>query len=215
VNQVRKLAIPRGKAIMAATGANQEWKTLNLRKRAFIIRVKMNTIIILCGSNDSGKTATMKGFFVIDKNTRSPHDYIERKLDGRIVCAFSFGSPQEKVQKFCAVEKVQDNIQRRIDECNKKASSKPYILIIPFTMSGSRIQKKKINEDCIIKPINWLKKDFHIFVIHLRKGKARNLKEQDDLMKDLAIEKIETTKKDYDKSSDLINILRQKIFPNT
>jgi hypothetical protein len=172
----------------------------------------MNSIVILCGGNNCGKTATMKGFFGIEESTPSPNYYVERKFEGKTVCAVSFASPQEK-SPFCNVGKVQENIQRRIDQCNEKASSKPYILIIPFTMSGSRTEKKKINKECIVKPINWLKKNFNVFVIYLRKTNIRNLKEKDDLMKDMAIATIETTRKDYNKSVELEKALREKVLP--
>ena len=102
----------------------------------------MNTIVILCGANSCGKTTTLKGFFGIAKTADSPEYYVERKLDGKTVCAVSFGSPQEQ-SPFCIVERVQGNINRRINECDGKAATKPYFLIIPFTMSGSRKKKEK------------------------------------------------------------------------
>lgn len=120
----------------------------------------MNNVVILCGANSCGKSTTLKGFFGIAKTADAP-EYNERKIDGKTVCAVSlgvtFGSPQEQ-SPFCNVVKVQENIKTRIIECDRKATSKPYFLIIPFTMSGSRKKKKKVNEDCILKPIEELKK---------------------------------------------------------
>lgn len=172
----------------------------------------MNSIVILCGGNSCGKTTTMRSFFKIKDGTPSPDSYVERKFEGKIICAVSFGSPQEQ-SPFCNVDRVQENIQRRIDECNEKATSKPYILIIPFTMSGSRTQKKKINKECILNPISELARNFKVYIIYLRKMNAHHLTEKDDLMKDRAIDTIMTTKDDYDKSNELEKSLKEKILP--
>ncbi len=174
----------------------------------------MNNIVILCGANDCGKTSTLKGFFGIDTNAESPEYYVERKLDGKTVCAVGFSSPQEQVHDFCNVTKVKENINRRVSECDKKATSKPYFLIIPFTMSGSRRKKKKVNEDCILKPIEELKKRFNVFVIYLRKTNTHHRKEKDALMEPIAMHPyIPTTKKDYDKSKELEKFLIEHVFP--
>jgi energy-coupling factor transporter ATP-binding protein EcfA2 len=174
----------------------------------------MNNIVILCGANSCGKSTTLKGFFGIAETADAP-EYNERKLDGKIVCSVSFGvtfgSPQEQ-SPFCNVERVQENINSRIRECDKKATSKPYFLIIPFTMSGSRKKKKKVNADCILKPIEELRKKHHVFVVYLRKTNTHHLKEKDALMKDIAIATIPTTEEDYDKSKDLEKVLRDKIL---
>jgi ABC-type multidrug transport system ATPase subunit len=55
----------------------------------------MNTIVILCGGNNSGKTTTLKTFFHV-KSKRSPGFYVERRLDGKIVCAFSLALLKNK-----------------------------------------------------------------------------------------------------------------------
>lgn len=141
----------------------------------------------------------------------SPESYIERKLDGKIICAVSFSSPQEQ-EPFCEVELINDNIKKRIIECENNTNGEPYVLIIPFTMSGSRKKRKKINEDCILKPIERLKERFKVFVIYLRKTNARNLKEKDALMRKVASITIETTRKDYDKSAELEKFLRQVVI---
>jgi hypothetical protein len=132
------------------------------------------------------------------------------------VCAFSFGSSQEKVNDFCNVDKVLMNIDRRIKECDEKATSKPHFLIIPFTMSASPKRKKKINKDCILKPIEELENRFDVFVIYLRKTNTHHLKEKDALMEPIAMRPyIQTTKKDYDKSKELKKFLIEKIFPRS
>jgi len=171
----------------------------------------MNTIVILCGANSCGKTSTLKGFFGIRKNVKSPEYYIERKLDGMTVCAVSFGSPQEQ-SDFCDVIQVQKNIKERTQTCDKESKVKPYTLLIPFTMSGSRKKRKKVNKDCIIKPIEELRKSFKVFVIYLRKTNTHYRAEKDALMKDIAVKTIETTKEDFDKSIELEKFLKEKVL---
>jgi ABC-type sugar transport system ATPase subunit len=170
----------------------------------------MNKIVILCGSNNSGKTTTLRRFFRIKDIDASPSSYVERKFNSRIVCAVSFSSPQER-SVFCNVEQVQDDINERIQTCDEKSKGEPYILLIPFTMSGSRTKKEKLNQECIISPIEELKKRFKVYVLYLRKTNTMNLAEKDALMKKIAIAEIETAKTDYDKSKELENFLKEKI----
>jgi ABC-type cobalamin/Fe3+-siderophores transport system ATPase subunit len=168
----------------------------------------MNSIVILCGGDSCGKTTTLKGFFGVNKEDKSPHFYVQRKLEDKIVCAVKFASPQEK-EKFCNVENVNKNIENRITECETKTEGKQYILLIPFTMSGKKKERKKINTDCIIEPIEKLKGKFRVFVIYLRKTNAHNLAEKDALMAKVATKRIETTKNDFDSSAELEKFLRE------
>lgn len=170
----------------------------------------MHSIVILCGGNRCGKTTTLKGFFKI-KSAKSPESYVERKLDGKRICAVSFCSPQEQ-EPFCKVELVNGNIKNRILECENNTNSEPYILIVPFTMSVSKADRTKLNKDCILKPIEELKKKFKVFVIYLRKTNAQNLAQKDALMEQVALKTIETTKDDYDKSEELEKYLREVVI---
>ena len=82
-------------------------------------------------------------------------------------------------------------------------------------MSGSIEKKKKVNEDCILKPIRELQKTFRVFVICLRKTNTHHLKEKDALMEGLAITRISSKPdryEDYEKSKDLEKVLREKIL---
>lgn len=173
----------------------------------------MNAIVILCGSNNSGKTSTIKGFFGGKYSlTESRAHFYERILDGKKVFAVNAGSPQEIVKEFCRVKLVNKNIEKRISECNEKAESQSYIVVIPFTMSGSRKKREKINKDCILKPIEKMKEKFKVFVIYLRKANAQNLAEKDVLMAKVASITIETTREDYDKSAELEKFLREEVI---
>jgi ABC-type cobalamin/Fe3+-siderophores transport system ATPase subunit len=170
----------------------------------------MNSIVILCGGNSCGKTTTLKGFFKV-KSAHSPKSYVERKLDGKRVCAVSFGSPQEQ-EPFCKVELVNGNIRNRISECKQNTNGEPYILVIPFTMSVSKADRTKLNKDCILKPIKELQKMFKVFVIYLRKTNTRSLAKKDALMEQVALKTIETTKDDYDKSAELEKYVREAVI---
>ncbi len=170
----------------------------------------------------AGNQLLLKGFFGIAETADAPQ-YNERKLDGKTVCAVSFGvtfgSPQEQ-SPFCEVDSVIKNIKDRISECEGKTTSKSYFLIIPFTISGSREKKKKVNSACILKPIEELTKSYRVFVIYLRKKNTHYRKEKDALVEEIALIKdvvvirppILTTKEDYDKSDELEKVLKEKIL---
>jgi GTPase SAR1 family protein len=172
----------------------------------------MNAIVIICGGNSCGKTTTIRKFFQGRVSlTVSGKEFFERTFDGKRIYAIDSGSPQER-NRFCRVERVNKNIQDRIDECNEKADRQSYILIIPFTMSVSNADRTKLNEDCILKPIEELKKAFNVFVIYLKKTNAQNRAEKDALMKRIATAEIETTKQDCDKSAELETFLRKEVI---
>ena len=80
-----------------------------------------------------------------------------------------------------------------------------------------------MNKDCILKPIKELRKNYHVFVIYLRKSNTHRLKDKDALIEEIAaIEEglvvrpfIETTREDRDncdKSNDLKKRLEEKIL---
>jgi len=170
----------------------------------------MNSIVILCGGTNCGKTATLRGFFRIDYSPRR-RTYIQRVLKGKVVGAVSFGSPQEQ-EEYCNVKDVNKNIKERIEICGNYTSGKPYILLIPFTMRGSSKRGEKINTECILKPIETLKRKFKVFIIYLRKVSSKN-EERDALMKCLAPSiTIETTPQDCDKSEELERFLKQLVI---
>jgi hypothetical protein len=174
----------------------------------------MNTIVILCGSNCSGKTSTIKGFFngkyaLIDNHMH----FFERTLDGVRVYAVNSGSPHELVKDFCRVDLVNRNIERRIEECDKRAGGQSYILIIPFTISENQ-DRTRLNDTCILEPISELKKKFTVFTLYLNKKNARRQSQKDALMKLVKDDEIETKENDCDKSAWLEDFIRKHILSN-
>lgn len=149
----------------------------------------MKTIILLCGSNEVGKTRTLKKFFGISfENRLHPNQVLEKIIDGKQVYAVSLSSPQELTRVFCNVEEVKRRISQRIEKCEMKAKEKNYVLIIPHGVySGRGKNKGQLNERCVLEPIEWLRKlGFNVFVIYLRKASARFLTQIDMLVRKIA-----------------------------
>ena len=109
---------------------------------------------------------------------------------------------------------VQKGIKKRVSECVEKLNGKPYALLIPFTMSTSTLNRKKLNVNCIIKPIKELRQKFNVFVVYLRKTKAQNQKEKNALMEQIEAYLIEpdTTRDDCDRSPQLENYLKKTVI---
>ena len=95
----------------------------------------MNNIVILCSGTNCGKTATLNGFFQCESSPKG--SYVERKFNGVIVCAVSFGSPQEQ-EDFCEVKQVNDNIDERIKICESNTNGKSYIFAYSFHYEGEQ-----------------------------------------------------------------------------
>jgi len=133
-------------------------------------------IIILCGVANSGKTTTLRELV----KTKTEHTGTI-KMGARTICVKGFSSPQER-EDFCKVKKVKENIQKRLDYCKRKFKN-AFVLVMPFT-----IQKRKgrINKDCIVKPIKWLKsRGYSVHIIYLRK-----VTDADLMMKKITSEEI-------------------------
>lgn len=159
----------------------------------------MKTIVILCGVGQAGKSKTLKEFFKVRHIKRLDYmQLLERTNNGKKVYAVSLNSPQE-LRKFCDAEGVKDSIRKRIKKCEDASKGQQYTLIVPFGLYGAT--KGKLNEDCILKPIEWLRSQgFRIFLIYLRKKTARTLRLIDSFMKGLTSNVIQSTK-EYDRQA--------------
>ena len=77
----------------------------------------MNSIVILCGGNNSGKTTTLEHFFESgEKEDVRQMPLYSRVLNGKLIYAVSPNSPQE-LKDLCEVKEVIDNIEKRIRKC--------------------------------------------------------------------------------------------------
>lgn len=160
----------------------------------------MKTIVILCGVDEAGKTKTLKEFFNVSHVSRlNPMQLLERVLNGKRVFGVSLSSPQE-LRDFCDVEGVKGSVKKRIEKCEKASKGQDYILLIPFGIYMNK-EKTELNENCILKPIEWLRdQGFKIHIIYLRKKTARTLKLVDSFMRKITSNVIESTK-DYDRQA--------------
>jgi hypothetical protein len=168
----------------------------------------MKTAVLLCGANEVGKTKTLKKFFGVSLTTRlGPMQLLERTLNGKKIYAVSLGSPQE-LSRFCKVDEVEANIEKRIRKCEVASHGQDYVLIMPFGVYA-RKGKAILNEPCILEPIEWLKaKGFKVVAIYLRKEKTTNLSLKDTLMKKIALYEIKSDE-DYDRQAkELENIIK-------
>lgn len=163
----------------------------------------MKSIVLLCGVRGAGKTNTLKKFFGVKPNVRlSRRQLLERDLEGKKIYAVSLGSPQEQ-SPFCNVEKVKDNIQKRIDICETASHGQEYVLLIPYGVYRNK-QTGELNEKCVFEPIEWLKSQgFRILVIYLNKMRPVDL-----LMKTISSKEIESTEDYARQSTDLENLIK-------
>jgi len=113
------------------------------------------TIIILLGKTDSGKSRTIKKFFGVKKIRGVT------KKDGNPPIFTVVSSPQE-MEKFCESDEVIKRIKKYLNEIKEN----DFIFILPFTIQR---QNGRYNIDCILKPIEELKKNHNVHVIYLDK----------------------------------------------
>ncbi len=172
-------------------------------KAGYKVAISMIKIVPLIGIRDSGKTGTLLAFFRIKKRPGS-YGYIDRKLKGKIVCAYGLCSPQE-LREFCKYKLVIENIKERLSraktEVKKGRGKDDFIFIIPF---GLYMRNGKINENCILKPIERLKKDgYAVSPIYLRRQLSISSRTQDfdDFIKKVTTKKIDSTKDDEDRQA--------------
>jgi hypothetical protein len=169
----------------------------------------MKIVIPLCGSDDAGKTKTLKVFFGVEHIRRlKPMQLLEKHLNGKTVYAVGLTSPHELANDFCNVDEVKKRITKRLKKCDKKAQGKDYFLIIPFTMS---VENGKINEKCILEPIEWLKAmNIRVFSVYLRKTETNFLEAKDALMRKIATPIIESKIGEEDRQAkELENITKR------
>jgi len=170
----------------------------------------MKTIVLLCGVVRSGKTKTLRRFFRFEGSLRS-NPLLERTLDGKKVYAFHLGSPQELAHDFCNLDKVKPRIEKRIKKCEEASKGQNYTLIIPFTLS---VKQGKINERCILKPIESLKARgiFRVVPIYLRKEKTPYLELKNSFMKRITRYEIKSNE-DYDRQARELETLIKLVDP--
>ncbi len=167
----------------------------------------MINVIILTGRGDSGKTRTLNEFFGVGSWSKGYHDQI---INGKIVCAVDFRSPQESDWiPFCDYNLVIENIIERLEEAKKEVKRRhnkdDFVFIIPFTL-----QRKdgKINEDCISKPIKDLKAKGHsVAPIYLKRAFQKQQQWYDEFMRGLATHEILSREEYREQAEELKKII--------
>ncbi len=183
-------------------------QTLNLGylyilKAEYKSGISMIKIVPLIGIRDSGKTGTLLEFFGVEKRSGS-YGYMDRVIKGKIVCAYGLCSPQE-LREYCNYNLVIENIKERLArakiEVKKRRGKGEFIFIIPF---GLYMRDGEINENCILKPIDRLKKDgYAVSPIYLRRqlSISSRAKDFDDFVKKVTTKKIDSIKDDEDRQA--------------
>ncbi len=187
-------------------------KNLYIYKIKLLLVFGMNTIVLVCGCNNSGKTTTIEKFFRNGYvSCINRFRFYHRVINGIDVYALSLSSPQER-ENFCVVDDVKDNISFRMQECGKKANGKPHILVIPYGIYEDE-KREKLNENCFLEPIEWLRveKGFKVFPWYLRKVNVTKGSQKDALARKVRLDEIDTTDKDFDKSNELEQIVKRLI----
>jgi len=172
----------------------------------------MKVIVLLCGSNEAGKTKTLKTFFGLSITGRlRPMQLLKRIINKKTVYAISLSSPQEQ-SDFCQVEEVKQRIQKRISVCDQDSQGEDYALIIPFGIYQEPKKKGEINSKCIIEPMLSLKsKGIRIVPIYLRKERSIIVHLIDILMRKIAKYQIESDKNYERQAKELERILRSEL----
>ena len=142
----------------------------------------MINVIILIGRGNSGKTKTLHEFFGVKAWAKGYH---EKSINEKIVCAVGFRSSQESEWiPFCNYDLVIENIIERLEKAKKEVKNKydkdDFVFVIPFTLKR---EDGRINDDCIIKPIEYLTDKGHIVVpIYLNRPYLRQQQWYDEFV---------------------------------
>lgn len=168
----------------------------------------MVTMILLVGKSDSGKTKTLNEFFGVGRWSKGYHEKI---INGKIVCVVGFRSPQESDWiSFCKFELVIKDINERLKnaetEVKKKHDKDDFVFVIPFTLKR---EDGRINEDCILKPIEDLRDKGHIVVpIYLNRTHRKQQQLYDEFMKELTIHVILSREEYIEQAKELSNLIK-------
>lgn len=176
-------------------------------------------IILICGGRNYGKTTTIRDLFQIGKFEKFIPKFII--IGNKKICTSGGDrSPQEMI-KFCNYQKlIEDELVKRLEICKKFGDDA--IIIIPFSIIKNTKEPRRgeINEDCMIKPIEWLKEkqEYEVYKIYLKRpnykwvvltgGEGETTEEVDALMEkigyDCLIDNWDEQEKRVDRVRDFI-----------
>jgi len=130
----------------------------------------MDSIVILIGIRNSGKSNTVANFFGWGSTRHSKGVKTIQNSIGKekVVAMWKNSSPQEKAE-FDTVEKIKEEIYKRIKKCQYIGAD---IMLINFSIIlNSQIQ---VVEDIITEPIKELQTKYSVHTIFLDGGKPTN-----------------------------------------
>jgi hypothetical protein len=165
-------------------------------------------IVVLIGDRDSGKSTTLDGLFS-QKYKKIPCLNVGRKS----VCTCGGKKSVQEEVEFCNFEKVIEKIKSRIQKCMQRRGNN-ITIVIPFTIEiGGRKSgtKGKINRECIIEPLKWLKDNYKTYIVYLRGGKRQaDIPLIDTLMKEIGFDlKIESRNAPQEQAKELITFIER------
>ena len=169
----------------------------------------MNTIVLLIGTNEAGKTKTLKEFFCVSHIKRlKPLQLLKRVSKVITIYSVSLSSPQEQ-SKFCNVPEVEARIKKRIGKCEEDSKGKEYILVIPFGIYQKNRRSEELNEKCILEPIEWLKSlGFKVISVYLKKEKTRLFPKKNLLVSKVTSLEIKSDKNYPRQAKELENVIK-------
>ena len=136
----------------------------------------MNNIFIIIGGSNSGKSSVIRSLTqIVAKKERKKRIFLENKND--LICVYikraSF--QEDKEIRFCEFKKVISKLKKYIHKCEKEAkkdSIPRFVILITFSV---RLKKEKVGEDCVLKPLKYLKKlsNYKITTICLKRAISR------------------------------------------
>ena len=171
----------------------------------------MVEIILLCGGRDSGKSGTLDELFKNSTVKKVPFIW----LNGKKVCICGGKTSVQEVNGFCQYNEVIEETGRRIELCIRKYGN-DIIILIPFTVEiggRKRDTKGKVNRDCIVEPLKWLKAKYNTIVVYLSGSKrTKEISLIDTLMKEIGYDlKIYSRDKPVEQSKELSDFIIKNI----
>jgi hypothetical protein len=150
----------------------------------------IESVIAICGEQNSGKTKTVKTLFGIDLKLRGRVAESKKKLrlSGKDIYCEIFISLGEEQDKD-TIKEIIDFIILVIDKVTKKFPASRINLILIFSI------REEKGKEVIIEPIKWLRGKFTLFPIYLKLKDSSKF--ADSLMTEIDGYKVIESREDY------------------
>lgn len=164
--------------------------------------VLIESVIAVCGEENSGKTKTVKTLFGIDLTLRGKVSDNKKKvrLSGKDIYCPVFISLGEE-QKKETVKEIIDFLNEVIDKLNKTFTTSKIVLILIFSI------RERKGKEVTIEPINWLKARFTVFPIYLKLKDSSKF--ADDLMAEIGYKEIKSRQAYSEQAKELREFIEE------